>query len=405
MSDRFKPGDHDEVEKLVAWAVSEETPLELVGNGSKRALGRPAQSAHTLDLSSLGGIRMYEPEELFLTAGPATLLKEIEALLTEKHQALAFEPPDYGAVFGSSAAGTLGGVVATNLSGPRRIKAGAVRDHVLGLSAVSGRGETFKTGGRVVKNVTGYDLCKLMTGSFGTLAALTELTVKVLPAPESARTVLILGLDDATATEAMSAALGSSHDVSGAAHLPAAATARSAVSYVSGAGKSVTLLRLEGVHPSVVARCAALRDTLAQFGQVEELHTSNSQSVWREVRDGTLLPESSNLWRISVAPTEGVRLAQDLQSKLGAEIHFDWGGGLVWASIPADAAARDAGASIVRAAVRSGHATLFRAPENVRAAVDVFQPQSTPVAVLSGRVKKAFDPHGILNPGRMYAGV
>ncbi len=405
MSDRFKPADHDEVEKLIAWAVAEETPLELVGNGSKRDFGRPAQSAHTLDLSALRGIKMYEPEELVLTAGPATPLEEIEALLAEKHQALAFEPPEYSALYGASSGSTLGGLVATNLAGPRRLKAGAVRDHVLGLSAVSGRGETFKTGGRVVKNVTGYDLCKLMTGSCGTLAALTELTVKVLPAPESARTVLLFGLDDTSATRAMSVALGSSHDVSGAAHLPAAAAARSGVSYVSGAGKSVTLLRLEGVRPSVVARCDALRDALSQFGAVEELHTSNSLAVWAEIRDGTLLPTASHLWRISVAPTEGVPLAQALHAQLGAEIHLDWGGGLLWASIPADAATPDAGAAAVRAAVSSGHATLFRAPETIRAAVDVFQPQAVPVAALSERVKQAFDPKGILNPGRMYAGI
>ena len=164
MSDRFKPTNHGEVEKLVAWAVSEDEPLELVGAGSKRGLGRPVRAPHTLDLSGLAGVTMYEPEELVLSAGPGTPMREIEALLATNNQALAFEPPDYGPLFGTSVGGTLGGVVAGNLSGPRRIKAGAARDHVLGLCAVSGRGETFKTGGRVVKNVTGYDLCKLMTG-------------------------------------------------------------------------------------------------------------------------------------------------------------------------------------------------------------------------------------------------
>ncbi len=405
MSDRFKPTQHAEVEKLIAWAVSEGAPLELVGGGSKRSLGRPVQAAHTLDLSELKGVRMYEPDELVLSVGPGTTISEIEELLAQQNQALVFEPPDYGALFGATAGATLGGIVASNLSGPRRIKAGAVRDHVLGLTAVSGRGKTFKTGGRVVKNVTGYDLCKLMTGSFGTLGALTELTVKVLPAPESARTVLLLGLDEAAANSAMTAALSGSHDVSGAAYVPAAATARSSVSYVSAPGVPVTALRIEGIRPSVLSRCASLREDLAKFGAIEELHTSNSTCLWREIRDGSLLPASECLWRISVPPSEGGALAQRLRNSLGAEVQLDWGGGLVWAAFDPATSIEDAGASIVRGAVSSGHATLFRAAENVRAAVDVFQPLSKSVSALSARVKNAFDPHGILNSGRMYAGV
>ncbi len=404
MNDRFKPAEHGEVEKLVAWAVSEDAPLELVGAGSKRGLGRPVQAANTLDLSGLTGVSMYEPEELVLTAGPGTPMREIETLLAAQNQALAFEPPDYGSLFGMSVGGTLGGVVAGNLSGPRRIKAGAVRDHVLGLRAVSGRGETFKTGGRVVKNVTGYDLCKLMTGSFGTLAALTELTVKVLPAPELVRTVLVFGLENEAAIRAMSAALGGSHEVSGAVHLPATASARSSVSYICGAGQAVTALRIEGVRPSVLARCGALRDELASFGTMEELHSDNSRTLWQEIRDGRLLPASGSLWRVSVPPTDGASLSERIRSTTGAEIMFEWGGGLIWAALDADTTHDDAGATAIRGALTSGHATLFRAAENVRASVDVFQPQAQPVSALSARVKNAFDPHGILNPGRMYAG-
>ena len=405
MADLFAPTDHAEVEKVIAWAVSEQALLELVGTGTKRGLGRPIQAARTLDLSKMSGIGMYEPAELVLSAGPGTPVREIEAELAANNQALAFEPPDFGAIFGTAAAGTLGGLVASNLAGPRRIKAGAVRDHVLGLNAVSGRGQTFKTGGRVVKNVTGYDLCKLMTGSFGTLAAMTELTIKVLPAAEAVRTVLIIGLDEAAAIRAMSEALGSSHDVSGAAHLPAPATKRSAVSHVSATARSITALRLEGVRPSVVGRCQALREALSKLGSTEELHTSNSRTLWKEISDGRLLPQTGCLWRISVPPSDGVTLAESLRSSLDAEVHFDWGGGLVWAAFDEGSELADANASIVRAAVNSGHATLFRAPESVRAAVAVFQPQSQPVTALSARVKNAFDPHGIINPGRMYAGV
>lgn len=347
---------------------------------------------------------MYEPEELVLSAGPGTPMREIETLLAAHNQALAFEPPDFGVLFGTSVGGTLGGIVASNLSGPRRIKAGAVRDHLLGLRAVSGRGETFKTGGRVVKNVTGYDLCKLMAGSFGTLAALSELTVKVLPAPESVRTVLVLGLDNDSAIRAMSAAMSGSHEVSAAAHLPPPASARSSVSYVSGAGQAVTALRIEGVRPSVLARCTALRDDLASFGTIEELHTDNSRTLWRDVRDVTLLPASGSLWRISVPPADGAPVGEHIRSTSHAEILFDWGGGLIWAALEPGALYDDAGAAAIRGALRSGHATLFRATEDVRESVEVFQPLG-PVGALSARIKNAFDPNGILNPGRMYAGV
>src|SRR5215218_1713278 len=222
MTDRLQPRDEKEVEELVRWALAEGKTLEVRGQGSKRALGRPSQTDLTLDLSGLAGVTLYEPEELVLSARAGTPLAEIEALVTASDQQLAFEPMDYGPLFGQPRGrGTIGGALAANLSGPRRIKAGAARDHFLGVSAVSGRGEIFKSGGRVVKNVTGYDLCKVMAGSWGTLAALAEVTVKVLPRAETEETLLVLGLDDGSAARAMSIAMGSSNDVSGAAHFPA----------------------------------------------------------------------------------------------------------------------------------------------------------------------------------------
>src|SRR5215218_10002990 len=220
--DTLKPRDAKDVEDALQWALGEGKALEIVGQGSKRAIGRPAQTDLTLDLSGLTGVTLYQPEELVLSAKPGTPLAEIEALLAANGQQLAFEPMDYATILGGAKGrGTIGGALAANVSGPRRIKAGAARDHFLGFSAVSGRAETFKSGGRVVKNVTGYDLCKLLAGSFGTLAAMTEVTIKVLPRPETEATVLILGLDDARANQAMSAAMASSCDVSAAAHLPA----------------------------------------------------------------------------------------------------------------------------------------------------------------------------------------
>src|SRR6185437_17120517 len=221
MADTLQPRDAKEVEAAVQWLLAEGKAAEIVGHGSKRPIGRPSQTDLTLDLSSLTGVTLYEPEELVLSAKAGTPIAEIEALLDKHGQQLAFEPADYGALFGQPAGqGTLGGVVATNMSGPRRIKAGAARDHILGVTAVTGRAETIKTGGRVVKNVTGYDLCKILSGSWGTLAAMTEITVKVLPKPETEATVLIEGLTDAQACAAMAAATGTSADVSGCAHVP-----------------------------------------------------------------------------------------------------------------------------------------------------------------------------------------
>src|SRR5262245_1120550 len=266
MTDTLRPRSPKEVEDAIQWALGKGVALVLVGKGSKRAIGRPAQPDLTLDLSGLGGMIRYEPDELVLSAQSGTSLHDIETLLAEHGQHLAFEPMYYGPLLGgASNRGTIGGVLATNLSGPRRITAGAARDHFLGFSAVSGRGETFKSGGRVVKNVTGYDLCKLMAGSWGTLAALTTITVKTLPRPQTQATILVAGLDDATAVRAMTAAMATSCDVSGAAHLPAAVAGRIGL----GAGRSLMVLRLEGVAPSVAHRQATLIEALQAFGAAE----------------------------------------------------------------------------------------------------------------------------------------
>ena len=412
MSETIRPRNADEALDAVKWAMDSAVPVEVAGAGTKRAYGRPAQAATRLDLGGLAGIDLYEPNELVMSAGAGTPMAEIEAALTENHQQLAFEPADWGPLLGTAASvgdrggGTVGGVIACNLTGPRRIKAGAARDHVLGFKAVSGRGETFKSGGRVVKNVTGFDLSKLIAGSFGTLAVITEITLKVLPAPEKTRTVLIMGADDRKATEAMGAALGSPFEVTSAAHLPADAAARSAVSIVAKAGAPVTAIRVEGPGPSVDSRCASLRDLLTRFGDIEELHSRNSATLWREVRDATYFAGETDaqVWRVSVPPASGARIAADILSSRPGRAFYDWGGGLVWLALnPAD----DASDEIVRRAVAptGGHATLIRASDSVRAAVPVFQPQDAALAALNKRIKEAFDPGGVLNPGRMTAGV
>ncbi|MFL5046067.1 MAG: glycolate oxidase subunit GlcE [Xanthobacteraceae bacterium] len=407
MTDTLKPRDAKDVEDAVQWALAQSKALEIVGGGSKRAIGRPAQTDLTLDLSGLSGVTLYEPEELVLSARAGTPLAEVEALIAAKDQMLAFEPMDYGPLLGGpSGRATIGGVLAANLSGPRRLKAGAARDHFLGFSAVSGRGEIFKSGGRVVKNVTGYDLCKVMAGSWGTLAALAEVTIKVLPRPETEETVTVLGLDDRTAVTALSAAMGSAAEVSGAAHLPGK-VAQQALAGADGT-RAVTALRLEGVPASIAHRRRVLEAVLKPFGTIAVLEAQQSRALWLKVRDVTPFASGGTadtpVWRISTAPAKGAELGGMIAGAADAALLYDWAGGLVWAALPAS---DDAGASLVRRAVAAcgGHATLIRAPTAVRAAVAVFEPQEPALAALTKRVKESFDPNGVLNPGRMWAGI
>lgn len=412
MSDTLKPETEDQLLDAITWAVSEKTPLEVVAGGTKRAFGRPMQTAATLDMSAMSAIRTYEPEELFITTEAGAAMADVTAALDDAGQQLSFEPPDLGPLLGADAdRDTIGGIVATNLAGPRRIKEGAARDHVLGFHAVSGRGEIFKSGGTVVKNVTGFDLSKMMAGSFGTLAVLSDVTLKVLPQPEKTRTLLVRwradGVYDHGAMKVMSRALGSAHDVSAAAHLPAAAAGVSGVDYVSQSGGGVTALRLEGPAPSVTHRAEMLRGELKDFGEVEELHTTNSRTFWREVRDVQPFVGRDDLpyvWRLSVPPADGSRIALFILETLKGEVFYDWGGGQIWLAL---APVVNAGAEVVRSALAAtgGHATLIRAPADIRGEVPVFQPQSAAEATIAAKIKEGFDPEGVLNPGRMYPGV
>jgi glycolate oxidase FAD binding subunit len=383
MGAALKPASEAELADIVASATE---AFEIIGNGTRRGLGRPVDAQQTLDLSGFSGIRNYEPEELILEAGAATPLAEIEDAVCKAGQQLAFEPPDHSRLYRINHAGTLGGIFACNLAGPRRIKAGGPRDHVLGATGVTGRGEAFKAGARVMKNVTGYDLAKLLTGSHGTLAALTSITLKVLPKPETEETIMIAGLDDGAAARAMSVAMQSSCEVSGAAHLP-------------GQG---TYLRLEGIAPSVAYRREKLKmlfkDDMAVLGQAQ----SNAQ--WKAIRDVTPLDHDPAriVWRISVAPSEGPAVMAKIKACIEVCYFYDWAGGLIWLDVPPT---DDASVAVIRGAISSGHATLMRAPEAVRVTVDVFQPQAPALAALSARVKTSFDPKALFNPGRMYRGV
>jgi glycolate oxidase FAD binding subunit len=408
MTENFKPETQGQVLELVKWAADGGHALDVSGNLSKKSYGRATDAANGLSLAAFSGISLYEPEELVLAAGAGTPMYEIQAALDRKNQYLAFEPMDFGPLLGKNTdIGTVGGALACNLSGPRRIKFGAARDHLLGFNAVSGRGEVFKSGGRVVKNVTGFDLSKLMAGSMGTLAVLTDVTLKVLPAPERTRTILILNSDTSVAVKAMTAALQSPHEVSAAAHIPAGLSSRSDVGYVAGASNGVTAVRVEGPGPSADVRCEKLRELLAEFGEIEELHSMNSANFWREVRDVKFLFDEhiaeKQVWRISVPPASGARVLNLIKRDLDVDAYFDWGGGLIWLALPAQ---EDAYHDVIRAAlIEGGHATLVKAADSVRSNVPVFHPQPGPLAEITKRTKHAFDPHGIFNAGRMYEGI
>lgn len=399
---RFTPTDLFELRDAVAEALAAEEALEVIAGGSKRGLGRPLQLPRTLDLTRLSGIRDYAPSELVLTAGSGTPVAEIEAALAEARQMVAFEPPDWRALLGGEGEPTIGGALACNLSGPRRVKAGAARDHFLGFRGVSGRGEVFKAGGKVVKNVTGYDLCKLMAGSYGTLAALEEVTIKVLPQPETGGTVLLSGLEPAEAVRRLSRALASPHEVSGAIYLPApAAVVLRSLSGVSG----VVALRLEGPGPSVDFRREALLTELGSDCDSTALNDDASAAFWRAIRDVAQFAQLTDraVWRVSIAPSRGAELGEAIARHLDASWYLDWGGGLVWVAV---AESDDGGAGVIRTAIRgsdgrgTGHATLVKGSAALRRAVPVFEPQPVALAALSARVKESFDPRGILNPGR-----
>jgi glycolate oxidase FAD binding subunit len=398
--------DASDVEQAVRAALAAEQPLEIVGHGTKRQIGQPMATNAVLDLSALNAVTSYEPNELIITVQAGAPLADVMSLIDSKNQQFAFEPVNAAPLLGAAGPGTIGGMIAAGLAGPRRVKAGGARDHLLGAHAVSGFGDSFKTGGKVVKNVTGYDLCKLLAGSWGTLAVMTEVTLKVMPKGEAERTLVLRGLDHLAANKAMTAALGSPYDVSGAAHVPSSAL-RSEVAGLDAIGSprgAVTLIRLEGILASASHRAASLADALKPFGTTQLLEDAASAAVWAAIRD--VLPFAADgplgawpVWRIVCPPASGGALGQALARETGGEVIYDWGGGLIWVALPPKG---DAQAALVRqrVAAAAGHATLLRASDVVRRQVDVFQPQAEGLRALSERVRNSFDPKDILNRGR-----
>jgi glycolate oxidase FAD binding subunit len=392
-----KPTDEQEALDVVASAVRRRSTLRIEGGGTKLPAARPVKADSILSSASLVGVIMYEPSELVIQVRAGTPVDDVQALLREQGQDLPFEPPALTSLYGLAGRPTIGALAAMNLSGPRRIAAGAARDCLLGVRFINGRGDLVKSGGRVMKNVTGLDLVKLMAGSWGTLGFLTEVCFKVLPSGRTSASLCIEGLSDATAVEMLCAAMGSSHDVSGAAHLPERSAEEPAQ----------TLIRIEGSDSSVAIRSARLSALLATYGRVLMLGHEQSTVVWSAIRELAPLRARTDevIWRLSVPPDRAASVTRAIAAVHdSARWFYDWSGGLVWLAMPAEA---DAGARTIREIVAAtrGHARLVKADDDMRRHISVFSDPPPAVMTITRRLKTAFDPLGILNPSRMYEGV
>ncbi|WP_018688643.1 glycolate oxidase subunit GlcE [Ahrensia kielensis] len=395
----LKPADELEAAQLITNARSEGTRLEIRGNGTKRDIGNAVSADKIISASAMSGITQYDPAELVMVAKAGTLLSEIDKALAKNKQMHVFEPANYGKLFGTNGKQTIGGIAASNMSGPRRYVAGAARDSLLGVRFVNGSGEIIKNGGQVMKNVTGLDLVKLMGGSWGTLGFLTEVSFKVLPRPETQITLAIHNVSDAEGAQLMATAMATSADVTGASHAPADIASQLMNAPVKG---GITFMRLEGLKETIGVRCDRVIASLPKGLNIQEIDARASLALWKMIRD--VLPfadqDQRPVWRISVAPMSGYKVAAAILNKLEGQVFYDWQGGLVWLRLDD---VSNANAQIVRNIVKDhgGYATLIRASEPVRASTAVFQPEIAPLAALSERIKMAMDPSGLFNVGRM----
>lgn len=389
------PSSEKEAAEMVADAASRGISMTIEGGGSKSAIGTPAMSGVKLATSGLAGITAYHPQEMTISCWAGTPLREITQALSEKGQRLAFEPVDYGSILQAKGDPTIGAVAAINNSGPRRIVAGAARDSLLGIRFVNGKGEVIRSGGRVMKNVTGLDLTKLLAGSWGTLGLLTEVTFRVVPEPETQSSLLLLGLDDEEATRAMAHAMASSAEVSGAAHLPEM-VARQCLGQ-----EAATVFRVEGFTGSVADRIARLEDRFAGVAPMMSLPAEASLELWRDIANAA--PYNADLrkplWRISLTPSAAPDFVLALRMQIAADVYYDWQGGLVWLRLEDDIHEREVRAQL--AGHGGGNALLVRAEESRRAGAQAFQPVHPGISRLSARIKTALDPHGVFDTGRM----
>lgn len=392
----YAPKTEEEAARAVVEARTKEIPLRIVGGSTRQTIGRAINTEATLSTANLSGITLYEPMEMVISARAGTPLSEVEGALDKNNQMFTFEPMDHRTLLGTRGEPTIGAVAAANISGPRRIFGGAARDSLIGVRFVNGKGDIVKSGGRVMKNVTGLDLVKLQAGAWGTLGLLTEVTFKLLPKPERVATLVLTGLADETAIKALCAAAGSPFEPTGLAHLPKGI----------GADEARTLIRIEGLSAQVDYRIAELQKALARFGDTQLIEGTAHDTLWRDIRDVRFLAEPRNkaVWKLSVRPTSAPNTVEVIKQAVGCTFYFDWSGGLIWLAVDE---MDDAGEETIRNAVHAadGHATLIRGSEELRSRIAVFEPQPAPLAVVSDGIKKGFDPDRVLNPGLMARGV
>jgi len=392
----YTPKTEEEAAKAVLDAKAAATPLRIQGGGTRLTIGRATETRALLSTAELSGITLYEPTEMVISAKSGTPVSEIQKALAANNQMFSFEPMDHRRLLGIEGEPTIGSIAAGNISGPRRIFGGAARDSLIGVRFVNGKGGIIKNGGRVMKNVTGLDLVKLQAGAWGTLGFLTEVTFKLLPAPERAATLMIEGLSDEAGVKALCRAAGTPFEPTGLAHLPAG----------MGAVEARTMIRIEGFSAQIDYRVGEMKKALSDFGKVRKIEGYEHDVLWIDIRDVEFLTEPADkaVWKLSVRPTSAPNTVEVIKQAVDCAYYFDWSGGLIWLSVDE---ADDASAETIRNAVNAadGYATLVRGSEQLRARIDVFEPQPAPLAALSSGIKQSFDPERIFNPGLMAAGV
>lgn len=385
-----------EIVDVVRAARADKTPLEIVAGGTKRGFGKPAgRAGRVLDVSGVAGIVVYEPEELIVTVRPATPVAELRAALVARGQCLGFDPPEWAPLFGANGTATMGGVVSTDASGSRRIRHGGARDQLLGIRAVNGLGEAFKAGGRVVKNVTGFDIPKLVCGAFGTLGVLTELTFRVYPKPSHATTLVVRDIAIAEGFSLLRDVWSGPLEATGLAYVPAMVSLKD----LGDVGRGAALIRIEGAAKPLEEKRATLNSALAARAVAV---LDDGDAAFAQLGAGApFFNTDFDVWRAFVPPSEAARTAECVEAPLW---YGDLAGGLLWFGLEAG----DAAATVkLRACVAraGGHATLLRADEATRRRLAVFPPETVERAALTRAVKSAFDPLALFNPGRMYEGI
>ena len=400
----FNPSSREEIAEIIRNCYKKNIPLEINGSKSKNKIGRNFQAEKTLDLTSYSGIIDYKPEELYIKVKAGTPINSIIEELDKHDQQLAFEPVDFGFLFnGKSNNGTIGGVISCNFAGPRRFKVGSARDHLLGFQGINGKGEIIKSGGTVVKNVTGYDLCKLISGSFGTLSVLTELSIKVLPKPQSSKTLIINNPHIKKAIEYLGTALSSPSDPSGGVFYPEQFDQSFTFNDLTHKG-ALTAIRIEGPSNSVDHR---IKNLSAELGLLENeysiLESVQTKIFWNKTKNLEIFSNSKkNLLRIVVPISETLSVLQKMKSY---EINYflDWGGSLIWAEL------EKISLKILReikdiTLQHSGYFTIIKVEDDLKASADIFTIDPIKYKI-SEKIKKSFDPKRIFNPGKMYSGI